>query len=200
MRLLGAGGPANDPPTLGMLWLKPGVMQGVWGAMGAAPNPPVLGWEKSRGGWGAGPCPGGIHRPTSSVSIILLITAVSPQPLSQQSPLVTARCRPALGFPGVPLGAHPPILRMVCFAVSGHRCGRGEDQHHGRTAGGPACADPPSHSEEHPDPSPPSSFTSRLGPWEKEGKDELEPGRVAGDGEQRIKTTGKILYILRKCW
>lgn len=68
-----------------------------------------------------------------------------------------------------------------------------ERERHGRTAEGPVHADPPSHGEEHPDPSvhpsvcppPPSGFTSRLGPWGKEERDERELRLCQGKEEER---------------
>lgn len=48
---------------------------------------------------------------------------------------------------------------------------------------------------------PPSSFTSRLGPWGKEEKDEWELRLCQGgqgEGEKHIKTTGKNTIYIKK--
>lgn len=141
--------------------------------MGAAPNPAVLRWEKS-GEFRElvpsifsqhRPRPSRIHHPTSNASIVLLSTAVShqPPPPSRLSPSVTVQHLPALMLPGARGSRSGRIPPSFCPCQGGFflqslaaGAGRGkrEHQHHGRTVEGPAPADPPSHGEEHPDPSP----------------------------------------------
>lgn len=181
-------------------------------AMGAVPNPVCCDWRRARG-FGEPilsvsiqrrPCSSGIHHPTSSISMVLLSTAASLQPplLSQQScshgpntfQPFTSWC------PGVPVRAHPPILLSLpgsflpSLATSTGR-GKRECQHHGRIVARLACANPPSIRIH-----PPSSFTSCLGPWEKEERDEQELGLCQGGqrGEKHMKTTGKNTMYIKK--
>jgi len=106
------------------------------------------------------PCPSGIHHPTAStsVSIVLLSTAVAhqPPPPSQQSPSVTVQRLPAPRFPGVPLGAHPPILSSLprSFFLQSLVPAWGKGGGSVSIMAGPVHADLPSHGEEHPQPSP----------------------------------------------
>lgn len=137
------------------------------GAMGAAPNPVCWDGRRARG-FGElvpsifiqrRPCPSGIHHPTSSsISTVLLSTAVSHQPPlpakacgygSNTFQPFTSRC------PGVPLRAHSPhpfVPAREFFAISGRRHGaREEGVSASRWDRGKAGTCQPSF---HPDPSP----------------------------------------------
>lgn len=178
------------------------------GAMGAAPNPVC--WHETRArGFGElipsvfiqhRPRPSGIRHPTSSISIVLLSTCSVSSAISVQQSLQSW----SLHFP-VPRGPtqgtspHPFVLAREFFLPSlatGTGQGKRECQHHGGIAARLARANPPSIRIH-----PPSSFTSCLGPWEKEERDEQELRLCQGGrcGEKHTKTTGKILCILRKC-
>lgn len=152
--------------------------------MGAAPNPAMVGWEKSWWIRGAG----ALHLHSASAghvragSIIPRLAPASPSSCSAPRYHVSHRTVPAKSFgdgltpsspwpswcPGVPLRAHPPILSSLpgSFLQSlATRVGREKREHqrHGGTMEGPARADPP-HMARSIRIRPPSSFTSRLRP------------------------------------
>lgn len=177
--------------------------------MGAAPSPVCWDGRRARG-FGEPvpsifiqrrPCPSGIRHPTSSsISTVLLSTAASHQPPlpSRQRPAVMAPTPSSPSLPGA--RAHPPILlslpgSFLPSLAAGTGQGKRECQHHGGTAARLARANPPSIRIH-----PPSSFTSCLGPWGKEERDEQEPRLCQGGqhGEKHTKTTCKNTMYIKK--
>lgn len=152
-----------------MLQLKLRERQGEQGGDGCCSKP-------HHSGVGEEPVDPGSWSPPSSASTgHVRVGSIIPHPAPAQHHGVTSATAtvPAKSFgdgltpsspwpswcPGVPLRAHPPILSSLpgSFLQSlATRVGREkrEHQHHGGTMEGPARADPPSHGEEHPDPSP----------------------------------------------
>lgn len=105
--------------------------------MGAAPNPVCWGGRRARGFGEPIPSifiqrqlyPSEIHHPTSSISIVLLSTAASHQPLllSQQSLQSWSLHFPVPGGPTQDTSPHPFVPVREFFAVSGHRQGAREE-------------------------------------------------------------------------
>lgn len=201
------------PPEFRMLQLKPQERQGE-GGDGCCSKPSLLGWEKSQRIWGTGPLhlhpapavskwdPSShiqqhLHRPAQHRSVTPATAAVPAKACGYGSNTFqpfTSRC------PGVPLRAHPPILlslpgSFLPSLAAGTGQGKRECQHHGGTAARLARANPPSIRIH-----PLSSFTSCLGPWGKEERDEQEPRLCQGGqrGEKHTKTTCKNTMYIKK--
>lgn len=174
--------------------------------MGAAPNP--LCWDGRRAR--------GLGEPNPSIFIQLWprpsgVSFHHPHPALHgpaQHRSITPACRHAWlqpfasWCPGVPLRAHPPILlslpgSFLQSLATGAGQGQRECQRHGGIAARPARANPPSVRIR-----PPSSFTSCLGPWEKERREMSRSwgsAREGSVGRNTRKPQEKILCILRKC-
>lgn len=196
-------------PQVRMLQLKPQDWQGE-GGDGSCAKPSLLGREKSQRIWGADPLhvhPGPAVIEWDPSSHIQHLHGPAQCHISHRrcpgkaAVLVPTPSSPSLpGARGSHSGQVPPSF-CPCQGVflpslaTGAGQGKRECQHRGGIAARLARANPPSiHIR------PPSSFTSCLGPWEKEERDEQELGLCQGGqhGEKHMKTTGKNTMYIKK--
>lgn len=187
------GVPANDPPALGMLRLKPGVM----GVNGCCSKPPMLGWEKSRGLGELVRVPAGSITPHAASPS----SCSSPRCHLGRRPSKALWCQPVqpLASWGSHSGCIPPILGMLFlqFLVTG--AGGGNISIMAGPRGGRRV--PTLH---------PTARSIRIRPPRAASHPAWGPGkrrrRMSWSqggwrrGSNASKPQEKILYILRKCW